>query len=145
MHPFDFHLLCCIHYAKPRLPPEMREAIFLKTAPSRKWWHQIEQLPPYCGQSKSAAKRRAKRYEKCVKCGNWSHDGKCSKNQTYSQHEYTNLIHVGAIRYKKEFSMMKGSNVYYVVKEELAMLRNKFGKAFIQMNYDAAASSRSYY
>ncbi|KAI3808066.1 hypothetical protein L1987_24008 [Smallanthus sonchifolius] len=86
--------------------------------------NQQEQLPPLCGLSKSDAKRRAKRYDKCVKCGNWSHDGKCSKNQTHSQHEYTYLIKVGAVRLHAKRSVRKGSNVYYAVRKELRMIRD---------------------
>ena len=127
MHPFDFYLLSCIHFAKPELPPEIREKVFQGTLKLRKELHKMEQGTPYCGLSKSAAKRRAKRYEKCIKCGNWSHEGKCSKNQTYSQHEYTHLIQVGAIRLQAERSVRKGSNVYYTMRNDLAMIRDKFG------------------
>ena len=126
MHPFDFYLLSCIHFAKPELPPELREKVFNGMFKIRKELHKMEQGTPYCGLSKSAAKRRAKRYDKCIKCGNWTHEGKCSKNQTYSQSEYTHLIQVGAIRLQAERSIRKESNVYYAVKKELAMIRDKF-------------------
>src|ERR1041384_2231852 len=86
----------------------------------------MEQNPLFCGQSKSAAKRRAKRYEKCRKCGNWSHEGEeCSKNQTYSQNEYVSLIQQGAIRFRAEHSIRKGSNVYYAVKKEINMMKDE--------------------
>ncbi|KAI3776016.1 hypothetical protein L1987_45776 [Smallanthus sonchifolius] len=124
MHSFDFNLLSCIHFAKPKLPPELREKFFKATSDVRKQWRKQEQLPPFCGLSKSAAKRRAKRYDKCVKCGDWSHDGKCSMNQTYSQYEYTHLIKVGAVKLQAERTIRKGSNVYYAVREELRRIRD---------------------
>ncbi|KAI3784145.1 hypothetical protein L1987_43239 [Smallanthus sonchifolius] len=115
MHSFDFNLFFCLHFAKPELPSNLREKIFKATSDVRKRWRKQEQLPPFCGLSKSAAKRRAKRYDKCVKCGNRSHDGKCSKNQTHSQHEYTHMIKVGDIRLQAKSSIRRGSNVYYAV------------------------------
>ncbi|KAI3777034.1 hypothetical protein L1987_46827 [Smallanthus sonchifolius] len=120
MHSFDFNLLSCLHFAKP----ELREKVFKATNDVRKRWRKQQQPPPFCGLSKSATKRRAKRYDKCVKCGNWSHDGKCSKNQTQSQHEYTHMIKVGAVRLHAERSVRKGSNVYYAVMKELRMIRD---------------------
>ena len=125
MHPFDIHLLSCLSFAKPRLPPDIVKIIFLKTSDERKLWRKLEQNPPFCGQSKSAAKRRAKRYERCVKCGNWSHEGNCSKNQTHSQSEYVSLIHEGAIRYRAEHPIRKESYVYYAVKKEISMMKNE--------------------
>ncbi|KAI3774052.1 hypothetical protein L1987_48595 [Smallanthus sonchifolius] len=102
MHSFDFNLLFCLHFKKPELPPELREKIFKATSDVRKWLPEQEQLPPFFGLSKSAAKRRAKRYDKCVKCGNWSHDGKL----------------------QAERSVRKGSNVYYEVRKELRMIKD---------------------
>ncbi|KAI3742477.1 hypothetical protein L1987_60161 [Smallanthus sonchifolius] len=124
MHSFDFNLLFCLHFAKPKLPTEHREKILQATSDERKRWRKQEQLPQFCGLSKIAAKRRAKKYDKCVKCGNWSHDGKCSKNQTYSQHEYTHLIKVGAVRLQAKGSIRKGNNMYYAAREELRMIRD---------------------
>ena len=126
IHPFDFYILKCIHFAKPELPPEIREKVYHGTLNLRKELHKMEQGTPYRGLSKSAAKRRAKHYEKCIKCGNWSHEGNCSKNQTYAQFEYTQLIQLGAIRLQAERSIRKDSNVFYAVKQELELIRDKF-------------------
>ncbi|KAI3725738.1 hypothetical protein L1987_65530 [Smallanthus sonchifolius] len=124
MHSFDFNLLSCLHFAKPELPTGLRDKIFQATSNVRKWWRKQEQLPPFCGLSKSAAKRRAKRYGRCRKCGNWSHDGKCNKNKNDSQNEYTHLIEVGAVRLRAERTIRKGSNVYYAIRNELNLKRD---------------------
>ncbi|KAI3797200.1 hypothetical protein L1987_32455 [Smallanthus sonchifolius] len=134
MHHFDLHLLSCLHHAKPGLPPEIREKIFALTFETRRKWRKKEQVPPCCGISKSAIKRRAKRYERCPNCGNWSHEGKCSKNQTESQHEYTELIKVGAIRLQAERSLRKDSYVYLRVKEEVKFLKTRFGLDNLTIN-----------
>ncbi|MDV3153278.1 MAG: hypothetical protein Q8755_02765 [Candidatus Phytoplasma australasiaticum] len=153
MHQFDFNMLMCLYFAQPRLPEELLKIVFAKTADYRKRWHKVEQNPNYCGQSKSAAKRRAKRYEKCVKCGNWIHEGKCSENQTHSQFEYTMLIREGAIRYRAEHPIRKGSNIDYAVQKEINMLKekpylnvkllSKIAAEQVQMRY-AAYPSRVY-
>ncbi|KAK1415760.1 hypothetical protein QVD17_31546 [Tagetes erecta] len=127
MHFFDFNLLYCLQFAKPRLPPELRERIFLLSNEVRKKWRQEEQKPPFCGTSKSAMKRRAKRYDKCTSCGNWSHEGRCRKGQTESQYEYTLLMRVGAIRLKAERSVRVGSNVHYKIEEDLIHILDKTG------------------
>ena len=127
MHLFDFNFLCCLQFAKPGLPPELRERIFLLSNEVRKKWRQEEQRPPFCGISKSAMKRRAKRYERCIGCGNWSHDGRCRKGQTQSQYEYAELIRMGAIRYKTERSIRIGSHAHHRIEEELTHILNKTG------------------
>ena len=127
MHSFDLNLLCCLQFAKPRLPAELREKIFHLSNEVRKKWRQKEQMPPFCGTSKSAMKRRAKRYEKCIGCGNWSHTGRCRRSQTESQHEYTLLMRVGAIRLDAERSIRVGSNVHYRIKEDLIHILDKTG------------------
>ncbi|KAI3754863.1 hypothetical protein L1987_54655 [Smallanthus sonchifolius] len=123
-HSFDFSLLSCLHFAKRELPTELREKIFQATSDVRKLWRKQEQLPPLCGLSKSVTKRRAKRYDRCSKCSNWSHDGKCSKNQTDSQNEYTHLIEVGDVRLRAERTIRKGSTVYYTIRDELNLMRD---------------------
>jgi len=127
MHSFDVNLLCCLHFAKPRLPPELREKIFLLSIELRKKWRQEEQMPPFCGISKSAMKRRARRYERCMGCGNWSHEGRCRKSQTESQYEYTLLMKVGAIRLQAERSIRIGSYVHHRIEEELIHILDKTG------------------
>ncbi|KAI3804023.1 hypothetical protein L1987_32191 [Smallanthus sonchifolius] len=124
MHSFDFNLFSCLHFAKPELPTELREKIFQATSDVRKWWRKQEQLPSFCGLSKSVAKRRAKKYGRCRKCGNWSHDRKCNKNQTWAQSEYTYLIEVGAIRRLAEWTIRKGSNFHYAIRNELFGFEN---------------------
>ncbi|KAI3784471.1 hypothetical protein L1987_43570 [Smallanthus sonchifolius] len=119
---------------RSELPPEIREHLFVLMFESRKSWRKLEQNPPFCGVSKSAMKRRAKRYERCLKCGNWSHDGKCSKNQTTSQHEYTELIRLGAIRLQTERTLRKDSYVYLKVKEEVRFLKMRFGLDNLTLN-----------
>ena len=134
MHSFDFNFLCCIHFTKPRLPPELRERIFLFSNEVRKKWRQNEQRPPFCGISKNAMKRRAKRYERCLGCGNWSHEGRCRKSQTQSQHEYTELMRVGAIRLKAERSIRVGSYIHSRIEEELIHILDKTGLDDLTLN-----------
>nr|QEJ80633.1 nucleic acid-binding protein [Camellia ringspot associated virus 3] len=57
---------------------------------------------PFNGISRSAAKRRAAAFQKCLYCGKWSHYGECSKNQTNSQSEVCSFLRLGTIRFLTE-------------------------------------------
>jgi hypothetical protein len=82
------------------------------------------------GTSKSAAKRRARRCQRCYKCGKFSHEGKCSKNQTRSNSEFVTLCREGAIECKRREVLNNGGYAYLRMSFELwrlAFERNKRG------------------
>ncbi|CAP46906.1 hypothetical protein, partial [Phlomis mottle virus] len=67
----------------------------------------------YNGTSRSAIKRRSSILGHCRKCGKLSHEGACSANQTRSNSEFYEIIHMGTNRWLTENVryMRKGSYV----------------------------------
>nr|BAI60072.1 putative nucleic acid binding protein [Melon yellowing-associated virus] len=76
------------------------------------------------GSSKSAKKRRAKRFQVCVKCArpHCTNGINCVPN-TSSQINATNLIEMGVTRYLTESTPRKGTYIYDHVKSELGLIK----------------------
>ena len=85
-------------YNKSRLPSELVLDIRDRCDKVRKELRQQKNNMQFgVGTSKSAAKRRARRLLRCFKCGKFSHDGACSRNQTYSNGEFVTLFRQGPL------------------------------------------------
>ncbi|ARD06102.1 putative nucleic-acid binding protein [Arracacha virus V] len=57
---------------------------------------------PFLGNSKSSAKRRARRHDRCLKCGAISHLSKCKQLPSASQMECQSYLVSGPNRFKTE-------------------------------------------
>lgn len=113
-------------YNKNRLPHELVVDIKDRCVKVRKECRQEFAKQIYGkGQTKSSAKRRARRYERCFKCGKFSHDGACPKNQTDSNYEYLQLIRNGPFECKTEQTLNKKGYAYRRMKQEILRLKEE--------------------
>ncbi|QCG75827.1 nucleic acid binding protein [Sweet potato virus F] len=75
-----------------------------------------------CGSSKSAIKRRARRFQICPGCAKYECGKKCEPN-TYSQYQVKELVSIGVNRFLTENITKKGTNVRYHCKNELDFIK----------------------
>ena len=110
-------------YKKNRLPSDLVLEIKHKCDKVRKELR-LEHNRRYfaIGTSKFAAKRRAHRMERCFKCGKFTHDGACSKNQTTSNNEFLTLCREGPVRCYMEKLLNPRGYAYANMHSEIARL-----------------------
>lgn len=119
-----YAMLC--KYNKNRLPCELVEIIKFKCLKIRKECRQNHAKETFGkGKSKLSAKRRAQRFERCVKCGKPSHFGACPKNQTYSNYEFLRLIKDGPVQSRDDNTLNKRGYAYLEMKSELRRLKER--------------------
>jgi hypothetical protein len=120
MNQFDFDILCCVHFAKPYLPEELRRIIFENRNPVFSETRENIQNPLHKGFVRSSRRQRVIRCYKCLHCGTWTHPGRCGRRRTDSRYEFMRLIRVGAIRYQ-----VKRSPNRYETIVDLALQMNR--------------------
>lgn len=123
-----------VKYNKSRLPRELVVDIKDRCLKVRKECRQeYAKLSYGKGKTKSAAKRRARRFERCHQCGKFFHDGPCPKNQTDSNHEFLNLMWRGPFECKKEQVLNKKGYAYRRMKQEIVRLKEEASRVGIDL------------
>lgn len=103
-------LLSCLYF-KTQLPLDLINIIVFKSEKNVKSFKRDVNFKNFCrGKSKYAAKRRAKQVDKCLNCGNFSHDGRCRSMPTNSQMECAFALRKDPVRLKAEGSLRPNSN-----------------------------------
>ena len=122
------HALVC-KYNKNRLPREIVLEIKVKCDEVRTELRQETNRRRFgVGISRSAAKRRAKRLERCYKCGKFFHEGKCPENQTHSNFEFLRLIQNGPVDCYVNQTLNKRGYAYGRMCEQLERLSEEAAK-----------------
>ncbi|AHB87038.1 putative nucleic acid binding protein [Potexvirus nesignambrosiae] len=117
------NFLACLYFTKPSLPPELIQAIYKLGSGHCTEWNKSTQQPWGCGTSKSAIKRRIKRYNKCPNCGRERHPGRCKWSSSHAQQDIQDLLRIGAIRLQAERPIRPNSNLEQIVEHEMAISR----------------------
>lgn len=127
-----YALLC--KYNKNQLPSELVIDIKSRCLKERKKCRQDFAKQKFGkGTSKLSAKRRAKRFERCLKCGKFDHDGKCPKNTTHSNHEFLTLMKDGPFECKKNKSLNERGYAYWRMKSEIRRLKERGARIGIEL------------
>jgi hypothetical protein len=97
-------------YNKNRLPRELILIIKNKCDEVRTELRQETNRRRFgVGVSRSAAKRRARKLERCYKCGKFSHERACSRNLTHSNFEFLRLCREGPVEcYRNDLLNTRG-------------------------------------
>nr|QED44882.1 NBP [Garlic virus X] len=124
MHRYEFNLIACLHFSKPTLPSDVRIIIYNLTFNSRKLARKAQQNKPFTGNSKCAARRRAKRYGRCFDCGALLEaDHVCKLFTTRSSSDCLRVIHEGPAKLYAERSFRKSSFAEQLIRNDLRLMK----------------------
>lgn len=119
-----YAMLC--KYNKNRLPSELVLDIKNRLDIVRKELRQNYAKEKFGkGVSKLSAKRRARRFNICFKCGKFLHPGACSRNQTPSNYEYVTLCKEGPVQCRNENYLNRRGTAYQNMKSEIIRLKER--------------------
>nr|BAA08423.1 ORF V [Garlic mite-borne mosaic virus] len=124
MHPYNLNLLCCLHFSKPTLPLELRLYIYNLAAPNLLLGRKMLQNKPFQGTSKCAARRRAKRYNRCFDCGGYLlNNHVCKQFPTRASTSCFNVIHEGPAKLYAEGAFRRDSFAEQLILNDLELMK----------------------
>nr|QED44480.1 NBP [Garlic virus D] len=124
MHPHDFQLLCCLHFAQPRLPKDIKELLFSRCVHYCKLVRKTNQNKPFQGISKCAKRRRAKRYNRCFDCGAFLVDEhRCKAFVSKAHSDVLAVIHEGPAKLYAERNFRKSSFAEQLILNDLELMK----------------------
>nr|AKN19987.1 nucleic acid binding protein [Garlic virus B] len=124
MHPYDFNFLACLQFAQPNLPSDIRTSIYILSSASRKLGRKSQQNKPFTGTSKCAARRRAKRYNRCFDCGALLNtDHVCKLFTSRASTDCLHVIHEGPDKLYAERNFRKSSFAEQLILNDLKLMK----------------------
>nr|QED44768.1 NBP [Garlic virus D] len=124
MHPHDFQLLCCLHFAQPHLPKDIKEFLFSRCVHYCKLVRKTSQNKPFQGISKCAKRRRAKRYNRCFDCGAFLVDEhRCKAFVSKAHSDVLAVIHEGPAKLYAERNFRKSSFAEQLILNDLELMK----------------------
>lgn len=124
MHPYNLNLLCCLHFTNPTLPCELRLYIYSLATLNMKLGRKMFANKPFQGTSKCAARRRAKRYNRCFDCGSHLRDNHvCKQFPTRASISCLSVIHEGPAKLYAEGSFRRDSFAEQLILNDLELMK----------------------
>nr|QED44438.1 NBP [Garlic virus F] len=124
MHPYDFNFLACLQFAQPNLPSDIRTNIYILSSASRKLGRKSQQNKPFTGTSKCAARRRAKRYNRCFDCGALlTTDHVCKLFTSRASTDCLHVIHEGPAKLYAERSYRPNSDAAQLIENDILYIK----------------------
>ncbi|UXP34786.1 nucleic acid binding protein [Garlic virus J] len=123
MHPYDKTFICCLHLSKPSLPVDIRRLIYELALGNRKLGRRLGQNKPFQGISKCAARRRAKRYNRCFDCGAYLYDTHvCKVFSGRASSDCLSVIRQGPAKLYAEGTLRHNSDAEQLVLHDLELI-----------------------
>nr|QED44258.1 NBP [Garlic virus A] len=120
MHPHDFNLLCCLHFAQPSLSQDLKNLLFFNCVDECKLIRKFSQNKPFQGTSKFAQRRRAKRYNRCFDCGAYLlNNHKCRILVSRAQSDVLAVIHEGPVKLHAERTYRPHSDAAQLIENDI--------------------------
>nr|WEX98004.1 nucleic acid-binding protein [Garlic virus C] len=124
MHPYNLNFLCCLHFTKPSLPCEIRMYIYNLAAQNLKLGRVHLGNKPFQGTSKCAARRRAKRYNRCFDCGAYlNNDHTCKALPNRASIDCLSVIHEGPAKLYAEGAFRRQSFAEQLILNDLELMK----------------------
>nr|QED44150.1 NBP [Garlic virus A]QED44174.1 NBP [Garlic virus A] len=120
MHPHDFNLLCCLHFAQPSLSQDLKTLLFFSCVAECKLIRKTSQNKPFQGTSKFAQRRRAKRYNRCFNCGAYLlNNHECRILVSRAQSDVLAVIHEGPVKLYAERTYRPHSDAAQLIENDI--------------------------
>nr|QNT09590.1 nucleic acid binding protein [Garlic virus B]QNT09592.1 nucleic acid binding protein [Garlic virus B] len=124
MHPYDFNFLAGLQFAQPNLPSDIRTNRYILSSASRKLGRKSQQNKTLSGTSKCAARRRAKRYNRCFDCGALLNtDHVCQLFTSRASTAGLHVIHEGPAKLYAERNFRKSSFAEQLILADLELMK----------------------
>nr|ASY93165.1 nucleic acid binding protein [Garlic virus A]ASY93171.1 nucleic acid binding protein [Garlic virus A] len=124
MTPQDFNILCCLHFAKPFIPQDLKAHLFFTCVNECKLVRIASKNKPFLGTSKCAQRRRAKRYNRCFECGAYLLDNhKCRVFVSRAQSDVLAVIHEGPAKLHAERTYRPNSDAAQLMRSDLQYIK----------------------